>query len=56
MAPYFMLFEHAVGYIKYQVVYLLGFLPFETVGDAVANINSVSEGIVHNGLEVFRSR
>merc|ERR1712183_209512 len=36
-----------------QVVNLIGFFPFKTAGDALANINSVSEGIVHDDLKLF---
>jgi len=36
-----------------QVVNLVGFFPFKTAGDALANINSVSEGIVHDDLKLF---
>ena len=36
-----------------QVVSLIGFFPFKTAGDALANINSVSEGIVHDDLKLF---
>jgi len=36
-----------------QVVSLAGFSPFKTAGDALANINSVSEGIVHDDLKLF---
>jgi len=36
-----------------QVVSLVGFFPFKTAGDALANINSVSEGIVHDDLKLF---
>jgi len=36
-----------------QVVNLVGFSPFKTAGDALANINSVSEGIVHDDLKLF---
>ena len=31
----------------------MGFFPFKTAGDALANINSVSEGIVHDDLKLF---
>ena len=37
----------------YQVVNLVGFFPFKTAGDALANINSISEGIVHDDLKLF---
>merc|ERR1712112_642918 len=36
-----------------QVVNLIGFFPFKTAGDALTNINSVSEGIVHDDLKLF---
>jgi len=36
-----------------QVVNLVGFFPFKTAGDALANINSISEGIVHDDLKLF---
>jgi len=36
-----------------QVVNLIGFFPFKTAGDALANINSVSEGVVHDDLKLF---
>jgi len=36
-----------------QVVNLIGFFPFKTAGDALANINSVSEGILHEDLKLF---
>ena len=36
-----------------QVVSLIGFFPFKTAADALANINSVSEGIVHDDLKLF---
>jgi len=36
-----------------QVVNLIGFFPFKTAGDALANINSISEGIVHDDLKLF---
>ena len=36
-----------------QVVNLIGFFPFKTAGDALANVNSVSEGIVHDDLKLF---
>ena len=32
---------------------MVGFFPFKTAGDALANINSVSEGIVHDDLKLF---
>ena len=32
---------------------MIGFFPFKTAGDALANINSVSEGIVHDDLKLF---
>ena len=35
------------------MVSLIGFFPFKTAGDALANINSVSEGIVHDDLKLF---
>ena len=43
----------ALLYIDYQVVNLVGFFPFKTAGDALANINSISEGIVHDDLKLF---
>lgn len=36
-----------------QVVSLIGFLPFKTAGDALNNINAVSEGIVTDDLKLF---
>jgi len=36
-----------------QVVNLIGFFPFRSAGDALSNINSVSEGIVHDDLKLF---
>jgi len=36
-----------------SVVNLIGFFPFKTAGDALANINSVSEGIVSDDLKLF---
>merc|ERR1712179_326926 len=36
-----------------QVVNLIGFFPFKTAGDALSNINSVSEGIVSDDLKLF---
>jgi nucleolar protein 56 len=36
-----------------QVVNLIGFFPFKTDGDALANINSSSEGILHEDLKLF---
>jgi len=36
-----------------QVVNLIGFSPFKTAADALANINSISEGIVHDDLKLF---
>jgi len=36
-----------------QVVSLIGFLPFKTAGDALNNINAVSEGIVTDELKLF---
>jgi len=36
-----------------QVVNLIGFFPFKTAGDALSNINSVSEGILHDDLKLF---
>ena len=39
--------------ISPQVVSLCGFFPFKTAGDALANINSISEGIVHDDLKLF---
>lgn len=38
-----------------QVVNLIGFFPFKTAADALANINSISEGIVHDDLKLFLS-
>ena len=32
---------------------MIGFFPFKTAADALANINSVSEGIVHDDLKLF---
>ena len=43
----------ALLYIYFQVVNLVGFFPFKTAGDALANINSISEGIVHDDLKLF---
>merc|ERR1712098_830505 len=47
--------EESVGDVSKfsQVVNLIGFFPFKTAGDALANINSVSEGIVHDDLKLF---
>merc|ERR1712032_709337 len=36
-----------------SVVNLIGFFPFKTAGDALSNINSVSEGIVSDDLKLF---
>jgi len=36
-----------------SVVSLIGFFPFKTAGDALNNINSVSEGIVSDDLKLF---
>lgn len=36
-----------------SVVNLIGFYPFKTAGDALSNINSVSEGIVSDDLKLF---
>jgi len=36
-----------------QVVNLIGFFPFKTAGDALSNVNSVSEGILHDDLKLF---
>jgi len=36
-----------------SVVSLIGFFPFKTAGDALSNINSVSEGIVSDDLKLF---
>jgi len=36
-----------------SVVNLIGFYPFKTAGDALNNINSVSEGIVSDDLKLF---
>ena len=36
-----------------QVVNLIGLFPFKPAGDALANINSVSEGIVSDDLKLF---
>ena len=38
---------------RLQVVNLIGFFPFKTAGDALSNINSVSEGIVSDDLKLF---
>ena len=35
------------------MVNLIGFYPFKTAGDALNNINSVSEGIVSDDLKLF---
>ena len=35
------------------MVNLIGFFPFKTAGDALSNINSVSEGIVSDDLKLF---
>ena len=32
---------------------MIGFLPFKTAGDALNNINAVSEGIVTDELKLF---
>ena len=32
---------------------MIGFYPFKTAGDALSNINSVSEGIVSDDLKLF---
>ena len=32
---------------------MIGFFPFKTAENALANINSVSEGIVHDDLKLF---
>ena len=40
-------------YFILQVVNLIGFSPFKTAADALANINSISEGIVHDDLKLF---
>jgi len=36
-----------------QVVSLIGFFPFKTAGDALNNINAVSEGVVTDDLKLF---
>jgi len=36
-----------------SVVNLIGFFPFKTAGDALSNINCVSEGIVSDDLKLF---
>jgi len=36
-----------------SVVNLIGFFPFKTAGDALSNINAVSEGIVSDDLKLF---
>jgi len=36
-----------------QVVNLIAFSPFKAAADALANINSVSEGLVHDDLKLF---
>jgi len=36
-----------------SVVSLIGFFPFKTAGDALSNINSISEGIVSDDLKLF---
>jgi len=47
--------EESVGDVSKfsQIVSLCGFFPFKTAGDALANINSISEGIVHDDLKLF---
>ena len=36
-----------------QVVNLVAFSPFKAAADALSNINSVSEGLVHDDLKLF---
>jgi len=36
-----------------SVVHLVAFAPFKAAADALANINSVSEGLVHDDLKLF---
>merc|ERR1712029_405988 len=47
--------EESVGDVSKfsQVVNLIGFFPFRSAGDALSNINSISEGIVHDDLKLF---